>query len=29
MKSGDTEQNSKYYLENYFIIAYIKHPNFI
>ena len=29
MQSGDREPNSKYYLEEYFNIAYSKHPHFI
>ena len=29
IKSGDTEPNSKYYLEKYFNIAWINHPHFI
>ena len=29
MQSGNTEPNSKYYLEKYFSIEWSKHPNFI
>ena len=29
MQSGDTEPNSKYYLDKYFNIAWSNHPQFI
>ena len=29
MQNGDTEPNSKYYLDKYFNIAYSSHPHFI